>query len=75
MSDIVKVYEDDTFFIRDDVATGIVIDECRRFSVFCKKPYRRVIVYNVGVDGTEDEAIQLFLQDQEVLLLAASQLD
>lgn len=51
-----KIFEDDLFFIRDDVKCGIVIDGDSRYSVFSKSPYRRLIVYN----GTEEWAIQQF---------------
>ncbi len=74
MHDTVKIYEDEKFYVRDDIASGITIDECRRYSVFSKEPYHRLIVYNVGADGTAEQALQLFKNDQEVLLLELSQL-
>lgn len=56
---MVKVFENDLFFIRDDVESGIEIEENvveRRYSVFSKVPYRRLKVYC----GSEEWAIQQF---------------
>jgi hypothetical protein len=39
------LYNDEYLWLRDDVASGIVIDERARFSVISKKPYCRLAVY------------------------------
>lgn len=61
---MVKIFENDLFFIRDDVKCGIVIDDDSRYSVFSKVPYRRLVVYN----GTEEWAIQQFWLNYDKLL-------
>jgi len=65
---MIKIFEDDLFFIRDDVESGIEIEEGdkieRRYSVFSKVPYRRLIVYC----GTKEWAIQQFWLNYEKFL-------
>lgn len=60
---LVKLYEDDVLFLRDDVASGIIIDDDRRYSVFCKNPYHRLKVYN----GPELWALEEFHKEYQQL--------
>lgn len=58
---MVKIFENDLFFIRDDIESGIDVgivldDNFRRYSVFSKVPYRRLIVYN----GSKEWAVEQF---------------
>ena len=57
---MIKIFDDDLFFIRDDVESGIEIEEGgkveRRYSVFSKVPYRRLKVYC----GPKEWAIEQF---------------
>jgi hypothetical protein len=39
------LYTDEYLFLRDDIASGIVIDGKAQFSVISKKPYCRLAVY------------------------------
>jgi hypothetical protein len=55
----VIICENEHFFLRDDYASGIIIDNDRRYSVFCKNPYRRMIVYN----SSESYAKSQFLEN------------
>ncbi len=42
---MIKIYEDENFYIRDDLANGIIIEEgITRYSVFYKKDHHRVVV-------------------------------
>ena len=49
-----KIFDDDLFFIRDDVESGVAIEP--QYSVFSKVPYRRLIVYR----STKEWAIEQF---------------
>lgn len=71
---MLKIYEDEHFFIRDDNASGIILDdEKQRYSLFYKhegyQDYRRVTVFL----GNEESAIKQ-LKDDYVELLYLSRL-
>lgn len=63
-----RIFDNDLFFIRDDVESGIEIEEDgkveRRYSVFSKIPYRRLAVYC----GHKEWAIEQFWLNYENLL-------
>jgi len=65
----VKLFEDEFLFLRDDVESGIIIDEERRYSVFCKKPYQRLKVYC----GSQEWALETFHKEYPALLAEALQ--
>lgn len=59
---MIKIFDDDLFFIRDDVQSGIDLDDgLMRYSVFSKVPYRRLKVYA----GSKEWAIQQFWLEYE----------
>lgn len=65
MTEYVKIYEDDNFFLRDDVASGIILEDGEnRYSLFYKPYYHRVIVYC----GTEEYALTALKSDYDILL-------
>lgn len=60
-----RIFDNDLFFIRDDVESGVEAgDGERRYSVFSKIPYRRLVVYC----GTKEWAIEQFWLNYENLL-------
>lgn len=60
-----RIFDNDLFFIRDDVESGVEVgDGERRYSVFSKIPYRRLVVYC----GTKEWAIEQFWLNYENLL-------
>lgn len=65
---MLKIYEDEHFFIRDDNASGIILDdEKQRYSLFYKHDYRRVVVFM----GNEESAIKQLKDDYVELLYLA----
>ena len=65
---MLKIYEDENFFIRDDNASGIILDdEKQRYSLFYKHDYRRIVVFL----GTEESAIKELKNDYDELLYLA----
>lgn len=59
---MIKILDNDLFFIRDDVQSGINLgDGLMRYSVFSKVPYRRLKVYA----GPKEWAIQQFWLEYE----------
>ncbi len=63
---MVKIFEDDLFFVRDDVQSGVDLgDGCTRYSVFSKVPYRRLKVYN----GPKEWAIEQFWLEYDLFVL------
>lgn len=67
---MLKIYEDEHFFIRDDNASGIILDDGKqRYSLFYKHDYRRVVVFL----GDEESAIKQ-LKDEYVEFLYLSRL-
>lgn len=59
---MLKIFEDDLFFLRDDVESGIDLgDGLKRYSVFSKVPYRRLKVYA----GPKEWAIEQFWLEYE----------
>ena len=65
---MIKIFENDLFFVRDDVESGIEIEDNgiieRRYSVFSKVPYRRLMVYC----GPKEWAIEQFWLNYDKLL-------
>ena len=65
---MIKIFENDLFFVRDDVESGIEIEDGgiieRRYSVFSKVPYRRLAVYC----GSKEWAIEQFWLNYEKVL-------
>lgn len=60
-----RIFDNDLFFIRDDVESGVEVEDGeRRYSVFSKIPYRRLVVYR----GTKEWAIEQFWLNYENLL-------
>lgn len=63
---MIKIFEDDLFFVRDDVQSGVDLgDGCTRYSVFCKEPYRRLKVYN----GPKEWAMEQFKLEYHAFIL------
>jgi hypothetical protein len=64
------LYTDEYLFLRDDIASGIVIDGKAQFSVISKKPYCRLKVYCMS----KEQALIEFKKDyldflQEIISL------